>query len=389
MKKAVHFGAGNIGRGFIGILLERAGYAVTFVDVNDTIVNALQARGRYTVEIADGSGDSLTVTGVTAIDGRNRELVAATVADADLVTTAIGVNVLPVIAGPIADGIRLRMNQVEHKGTLAIIACENTIGGSTQLRNHVFTHLSESDKEQVELGHIAVFPDAAVDRIVPLQQHEDPLHVLVEPFFEWVVDRSALPSSHEVIDGVHYVDDLTPYIERKLFTVNTGHCCTAYWGYAAGYATIQQAIADPTIAARVRGVLSETGDVITTIYPEFNRADHDAYISKILERFRNPYLVDEVIRVGRSPKRKLSAADRLIRPASLALEHGLSVNHLVDAIVAALRYDEASDEEAVDIQKLIKDRGIDAAVTELTGLAVHSDLHRAIVQAFLARGANV
>ena len=38
MKQAIHFGGGNIGRGFIGELLVRSGYEVTFVDVADALV---------------------------------------------------------------------------------------------------------------------------------------------------------------------------------------------------------------------------------------------------------------------------------------------------------------------------------------------------------------
>lgn len=45
--KAVHFGAGSIGRVFIGQLLHDSGYYIIMVDVNIVLVNQINARQDY------------------------------------------------------------------------------------------------------------------------------------------------------------------------------------------------------------------------------------------------------------------------------------------------------------------------------------------------------
>jgi len=373
--KAVHFGAGNIGRGFIGLLLSQAGYEVCFVDVNESLVSLLQQRGSYKVSLAHEAQDSVTVQGVTAINGTDLEQVAEAVAEADLVTTAVGVNILKHIAGGIAQGIERRLSRSSLP--LHVIACENAIGGSTQLKEHVFTHLSGEARRAAE-GRIA-FPDAAVDRIVPIQHHEDPLEVTVEPFYEWVVERSSMLPGAQEIAGVHYVDELTPYIERKLFTVNTGHCTAAYLGFLRGYATIQEAMADAELAGQVQRVLEETGALLVNKY-HFDAAEHSRYIHKILDRFRNPFLTDEVVRVGRSPIRKLSPNDRLTRPVLQSYDAGLKTQYLELAMAAALLFDYPEDPEAAELQSAIRTAGVEQALTQYTGIEAGHPVHALILQ---------
>jgi phosphoenolpyruvate-protein phosphotransferase (PTS system enzyme I) len=382
--RAVHFGAGNIGRGFIGLLLSNSGYEVTFVDVNDRIVSALKERGEYSVTLADEQGCSEVVRGVTALLGSLTDEVAEAVAGSDLVTTAVGVFVLPHIAGALAAGIRRRL-QAANPEPLQVIACENTIGGSSQLKRHVYEHLSGEERELAD-RRIA-FPDAAVDRIVPLQQHADPLQVTVEPFYEWVITRPGMTEGMPVIEGVHYVESLEPYIARKLFTVNTGHCCAAYFGYMSGYETIQQVMADDGIRSRVYGVLKETGALLTRKYG-FNEQEHEAYIQKILERFTNPYLTDDVLRVGRSPIRKLSPLDRLVMPTVSAYELDLGVDHLTTAIAAALQFDTQDDPEAVELQQALAEQGIREVIVRYMGISEEHPLHAAIVRQYEAARAQ-
>ncbi|WP_420539230.1 mannitol-1-phosphate 5-dehydrogenase [Paenibacillus polymyxa] len=375
--RAVHFGAGNIGRGFIGLILSRAGYEVVFSDVNETLVSELRRRKQYTVELANDTKDTETVTNVTAIDGRDASAVADAVDHADLVTTAVGVSILRHIAAGIAEGIARRVER--GAGPLHVIACENAIGGSAQLKEHVFALLDEATRAKAEV--LVYFPNAAVDRIVPIQHHEDPLHVQVEPFYEWVVDRSQMAPDHQEIEGILYVQDLEPYIERKLFTVNTGHCVAAYIGYVAGYATIQEAMKDTKVVDSIHGALEETGAVLVKRFG-LNQGEHKKYIAKILDRFRNPNLTDEVTRVGRSPLRKLSPNDRLVRPALQAQEYGIPTDHLALGMAAACKFDITEDPEAVELQQVIRSQGVSEALTRYTSIPADDPLHRQVLEQY-------
>ena len=364
MKQAVHFGAGNIGRGFIGLLLSQSGYHVTFLDVSDLLINELKARHSYTVELV---AENVTRIQVDHVDGLNSRsdgaLVKEALLKADLITTAVGPNILPIVAKQLVDVFETKANNNTDQ-LVNVIACENTIGGSAQIYNALVPLLSEKAKAYLAT-HVG-FPNAAVDRIVPNQINTDPLLVKVEPFFEWVVDQNTIKGELN-IEGMHQSKKLDAYIERKLFTVNTGHATIAYAGYQKGYATIQQSMKDEDVVKLIVGTLGETGALLVDKHG-FDAKEQATYIAKTIDRFRNPFMADEVVRVGRSPLRKLSPQDRFIKPLRECIQRKLPTAFLEQTIVNALRYDYSGDEEAVKLQSLIKEKGARQTLSELSGL---------------------
>ena len=369
MKKAVHFGAGNIGRGFIGLLLSQAGYHVSFVDVAAPLVDDINTLGKYNVQIF-GEAEKTLVENVSAINSNeNLDALLDAIVEADIVTTAIGPNILKFIAPNIAKGLTKRI--AVNKTPLNIIACENMVGGSTVLKNFVYENLADDVKPEVE--KLIGFPDAAVDRIVPLQKNDEKLLVKVEPYAEWDVDSRGVVGELPAIKGMTLVDNLGAYIERKLFTVNTGHASIAYLAYQKGYADMSKAMQDEEIVAAARAVWAETSALLIDKY-KFAPAVHQKYVATTEARFKNPNLSDEVTRVARGPKRKLSAADRLVSPATQLIERGLVPYALAKVIAAALKFDYAEDKEAVEVQDFIKANSIDAAITHFTGATADSKL---------------
>ena len=376
MKQAIHFGGGNIGRGFIGELLVRSGYEVTFVDVAETLVDEINARRSYDIEVVGNEPKSIHVEYVKAINSNKQleELLDAFVT-ADIVTTAIGPNILKFIAPNIAKGLARRVEKNETP--LNIIACENMVGGSTVLKNFVYEHLADDVKEKVT--RCIGFPDAAVDRIVPIQHNEDPLLVKVEPFCEWDVDRTGVVGAEPQIEGLTWVDNLEAYIERKLFSVNTGHASIAYMAYLKGIEDIATAMKDEEIVAFVRRVWAESSELLIEKFG-FDRGQLAAYIRTAEERFKNPHLSDAVTRVARGPKRKLGAKDRLVSPAVQLMERGRKPEALATVIAAALRFDFADDPEAVEVQSFIKENGIEKAITHFTEIPAGSELFNLILE---------
>lgn len=362
---AVHFGAGNIGRGFIGQLLHNAGYEICFVDVNEDMINELNKKKSYTVMLADETQEKIIITNVLGINSlKDPQEVTKRIAQADIVTTAVGPTILPKIAKLIADGLVERESKLGKP--LNIIACENMIGASSYLRDEVYKYMTSSQKEKTDQS--VSFPDAAVDRIVPIQSHEDPLLVAVEPFYEWVVEKSKMKGDIPTIEGVTYVDDLLPYIERKLFTVNTGHAATAYLGSYFNKPTIKDAITDETIRHIVSEIMKETGRLLGKKY-HFNSEEHNFYIKKIINRFENEYISDDVTRVARSPIRKLGANDRFIKPARELIEFGIQPKYLAKAIAVALSYKNNEDHEANELQSFLKDHSVEELLVKYSELS--------------------
>ena len=365
--QALHFGAGNIGRGFIGKLLADSGVRVIFADVNDKVIDLLKTQGGYHVKIV---GDTLNtvekVTNVTGVNSKDESAIIALFNDVELVTTAVGPTVLKIIAATIAKGLTARFASGNDK-PLNIIACENMVRGTTFLKEQVFSHLSPELQAQTE--KLVGFVDSAVDRIVPPVQADDsdPLLVTVEEFSEWIVDKTQFKGEIPNIKGMEQTDNLMAFVERKLFTLNTGHAVTAYCGKSKGYQFVKESIEDENIKAFVKAVMQESGAVLVKRYG-FDPQAHAAYIEKILKRFANPYLVDDVDRVGREPLRKLSYNDRLIKPLRGTLEYVLPNDNLIRAIATALHYRNENDPQALELQQSLMENGVAATVRKYSEL---------------------
>jgi len=364
--KAIQIGAGNIGRGFIGELLAHSGFEVTFVDANNTVVELINELKNYTVHVLDNEKRDEKVENVSALNINNEKLMDV-ILEADIMTTAVGVNILSKIAETLAKGIKNRLAKGVEKN-LNIIACENAVGASEVLKEEIFKYLTEEEKETVD--KYVGFPNSSVDRIVPpvSEKMENPLDVVVENYYEWNVDRNGFRGEIPEISGMNLTGNLIAYVERKLFTLNTGHAITAYLGNLKGYKTIEESINDNDIYEVVYHAMVESGDGLVKKY-DFDRDAHLKYIDKIIARFKNPYLQDDIKRVGREPIRKLSKGDRLVKPLLNSMSYGISTENLLLGVGAVLYYNNPEDPQSLKLQELIKEKGIKGAVQEVSEIS--------------------
>lgn len=370
MKKALHFGAGNIGRGFIGKIISEAGYEVIFADVNGEVIDQLNTDREYEVEVVGENSKTDIVKNVSGIMSNDPEKVREAGLTASLITTAVGPNVLKIISGSFADIIKAR----KEKGTeenLNIIACENMVKGTTFLKENIYEKLDTAEKEYAD--KYVGFPDSAVDRIVPPvnAKGKKPTYVVVEEFYEWIVDGSLIKGELS-LEGMIKTDNLMAYIERKLFTLNTGHAITAYIGKYKKYKTIDESIKDTEIRGIVKGAMGESGEVLIKRYG-FDRETHFKYIDKIIKRFENIYLKDDVERVGRQPIRKLGKNERLIKPLLGTLEYNTSNENLITGIAYALKFD-GNAEESIKLDNMMKEKGLNGTLEEITENSINSEI---------------
>ena len=359
--KAIHFGAGKIGRGFIGAVLRKAGYDLTFVDVSKQLVDSINKEQRYTIHILDFDTYDETIDNIRAISTDSKEL-PALFDTADIVTTAVSMTALPQAAPLIAQGIRHRKKSLNNI-PFNIISCENGIRATTQLKGYTYAFLDSAEKTWAD-SHVG-FADSSVDRIIPISSFDHPLDVAVESFYEWNIDKTQIKGTLPPIPDIHLTNNLTAHIERKLFTVNTGHCAIAFLGNIKGCKYIHKCLADKEIKNTARNIMQQSGDALIAKFG-FNRINHYKYIDVVLRRFTNPFIQDLTSRVGHDPRRKLSANMYFSYPISMASEYHLPTNYLSLAVAAGMKETIPGDSQCEEIHQLIKQKGITQAITDIT-----------------------
>jgi len=387
MKQAIIFGAGNIGRGFMGQLFSEAGYAVTFADVDRTLLDALNARRSYTIRLVTNERtEAVQVGPVAALHSGEVDAVADVLARAEIGATAVGAGVLTHVAPLVAQGIRRRAER-DNREPFNLILCENLHGAAGIFRSMVLSHLPET-LHPFAREHIG-FVDTVIARMVPPLTPElraaDPSLIVVEPYKELPVDRDAFIGPIPMIAGMIPYAPFAFFTERKLYIHNAGHATLGYLGYLRGYEYGYEALADDEIYFQARGAMEESALALTRKF----RPPQGALLANIddlLHRFGNRALGDTILRLGRDPLRKLSPGDRLTGAAVNALAQGVTPVHLVTGIAAGLRFAHAGDPVAQALQARIGTDGIEKVASEVTGLAARSPLLSQVLARYAALG---
>ncbi len=356
--KAVHFGAGKIGRGFIGDLLFDSGYETVFVDVNEGLNRELNEYHNYFLYIIENGYERKEIKRVSALSpvSQEEEVIKAIV-EADLVTTAVLADNFPKIAKILALGMKARSESKKPK--INLIPCENAPMCGDMLKKEIL-HTGLISEE--ELADAAAVTNTAVDRMVFGTDRDQRDGIEVGKDHELVIESDKLKDSSET--PIH---NLQKYLERKLYIINGGHAWSGFMAHIMGYKTIQEYFAVPENVEMSRKVMLETGALLECKY-DFQHEQMVDYINFALNRFLTPSVVDYVSRISRAPIRKLGANDRLVGPAMQCSEKGLPNELLLKGIAAAFLFDEKEDEQSVELQAYTKEHGIRQAVTKYTGI---------------------
>jgi len=369
MQTAVIFGAGSVGRGFLGQLFSESGYEVVFVDVDVPLVETLARQGSYTLRLAGVEKiEDLTIGPVRAVNGLHADQVAAEVAKASLVATAVGARALPAVAKSIAAGFARRW-EAGQTAPLNVIVCENLLGAPDVLRGFVQEALPEALWSCLQ--ECVGFVPAVIARMSPVptpeQRADDLTRIVAEPYKVLPVDREAFVGQILHVVGMKPVIPFEAYVARKLYIHNAGHATLGYLGYWRDHTYGYEALDDPWVRQRLCCALDEAGRALVAEYG-FEPVSFQEHVDYLLVRFANHALSDPISRLCRDPLRKLAPNDRLVGAARLAERHGIQPAGLAWGIAGALAYNRTEDPHAVALQAKLAKEGLEATLQSVCGI---------------------
>jgi len=347
-KKMIQFGAGNIGRSFIGQLFSRSGYEVVFVDINKELIRKLNEKRAYKLVIKRNEfpDEIILIENIRAVDSYEKEAVIREIVDADIMGTAVGKHVLPQIIPIIAQGLQLRYKK-RGKSPLDIIIAENFRNVSDYLRQELKRYLPREYPFDELVGLI----ESSIGKMVPLMKEEDKkkdlLWIFAEPYNTLILDKKEFKNPLPNIMDLWAVENIKAYVDRKLFIHNLGHSASAYLGYQydSEITLICEALEVPEVYKTVRECMKQSAVALNRTYPkDLTLQDLQKHIDDLLFRFQNKSLRDTLFRVGRDLYRKLDKNERLVGPMLLAQRQGVPYHKIKSVFYAALGF-KAKDEK--------------------------------------------
>ena len=413
MKKAVMYGAGSVGRGFMAELFDRSGYETVFIDTNAERIRLLQEAGEYPLRFVSNDREHeirirhvsgiCTGSGQTEEDRAGWEKAAEAIAQADLMATSVGKAALPQIAPCIAAGIRKRWEQKTGQ-PLNIIVCENMIHANRYLRECIRKELEKTappEKDSLlsffeeQIGTV----ETCIGRNVPVMTPElcgdHPLRVLAEEYHLLPVDAAAFRGDIPKLYGMKPVPSFEYYIREKLFIYNMAHAVIGFLGSLRDIYRLCDAVEEPDIRYVADKALTEISRAMAKEYDRPLEALLE-YGDSLLLRFHNKKLNIQVPRLAQDPIRKLEPDDRLIGAARLCEKHGVFPAFIAVGIAAGYccgleegRNVRAAgqtgwprDPEAEELQERIRNSGIRQVLTEISELQPEEPLYETVLHLY-------
>lgn len=394
MKKLLQFGAGNIGRSFIGQLFSAAGYEVVFVDIDEKLISALNEKRGYTVAIRDKSNFEIKVENVRAISTLDTPAVAREMADADICGTAVGPKILPKLFPVIAAALRQRRDR--GRGPIDFILCEN-LRDAARITSEGLKALLPRD---FPLADFAGFSETSIGKMVPVvpekEREKDPLTVYAEAYNTLILDRRALKNGVPDVKGLAPKDNMKAWVDRKSFIHNLGHAALAYFANECAPSMVYtwEAVQDPELRKRTEAVMREAGDWLVRTYPnEFDRDHIRTHALELLDRFGNRSLGDTLQRVGRDLARKLGPEDRVVGALKACHAASLPYDGILEVLAAGVRFAPADQDgrvlenDAAIVRRMEEGDSLHV-LQELTGLTgtLLKEAHNAIQHRRICHG---
>lgn len=373
-KKLVLFGAGKIGRSFIGQLFSRGGYEVVFIDVAERLIQELNSRGNYNVIIKSDQGEEiLNIENVRGVHADNQQKVINELVDAEIVAVSVGINGLDKVIPLLAKGL-VERQEAGNNNALDIIIAENMRNGDEYFRNELKKYLPQNYPFEELVGLV----ETSIGKMVPIMQkkhlEEDIIQIFAEPYNTLILNKKGFKNPIPDIKGLAPKENMKAWVDRKLFIHNLGHSTAAYIGYLYNpeFVYLYEALAVPHVIKNVRATMLQSADILIKKYPEeFTLKDIEEHIDDLLYRFQNKALGDTIFRVGCDLMRKLGPEDRLSGAIKSAIESDLPYDKILNALICGCHF-RAKDEDGKMLKEDIEfvnryQNDIKSILTEVCG----------------------